>query len=217
MNKYSKPLAVFIAAAAFTFLGFAAVSSVGGTNWNAESEQLSPAYTIESVPGDKITWKATDNVTGKAVNPSKPEVQASAVIAARRDLDKKQKEEIGKLNAATAEANGKRETAEKLRTLDTEALKKRAEELQTKLAEVNKQILDIRGESIRKAQESQAIRAEAERRRGDVYRLERELAEIEADLYQATEHQKFLRDHLERLNGMIGPLERRHEQLEASK
>lgn len=217
MNKFSKPLAVFIAAAAFTFLGFAAVSSVGGTNWNSESELLSPAYTVESVPGDKVTYKVTDNVTGKALTSSKPEVQASAVIAARKDLDKKQKDEIAKLNAATADATGKLQSAQALRDVDTKALAKRAEELQTKLAEVNKQILDTRAESIRKAQESQVIRAEADRRRGDVFRLERELAEIQSDLFQATEHQKFLRDQLERLNGMIGPLERRHEQLEEAK
>ncbi|MGE3315354.1 MAG: hypothetical protein AB7O26_09570 [Planctomycetaceae bacterium] len=214
MNKYSKPLVVFTITAALTFLGFSAVSSVGGPNWTAEAEQLSPDYAFEAVPGEKTTYKVTDNATGQAVTSAKPEVQAAAIIAARKHLDKKQKDEIAKLTADATKVQGELDTAIKLREADIQAMAKREQEMAAKIDEVNKQILQTREESVRKSQEAQAVRAEAERRRGDVFRLQRELEEIRADLYQASEHQKFLRDHLERLNGMIGPLERRREQLE---
>jgi chromosome segregation ATPase len=214
MNKFSKPLVVFTAAAAIAFLGFTAVSSVGGPNWTAEANEVSPDYAIVGEPGEKVTWKVTDNATGQNVSVSKSEVQGAAVIAARKHLAGKQKEEIDKLNAETAKAQADLETAKKYREVDTEAMQKRMEELTAKLEAVNKEILDTRAESVKKSQEAQAIRAEAERRRGDVFRLQRELAEIQSDLYQAKMHQEYLRDHLERLNGMIGPLERRHEQLE---
>ncbi len=214
MNKYSKPLVVFTITAALTFLGFTAVSSVGGPNWTAEAQQLTPDYAFEAVPGEKLTWKVTDNASGQAVSNAKPEVHAAAIIAARKHLDKKQKDEIATLTAETAKVQGQLDAAVKLRDVDIQAMKNREQEMATKIEELNKQILDTRAESVRKSQEAQAVRAEAERRRGDVFRLERELEEIRSDLYQATEHQKFLRDHLERLNGMIGPLERRREQLE---
>lgn len=215
MNKFSKPLVVFTAAAAFAFLGFTAVSKVGGPNWQFEAEQLSPTYTIEEVESETgSTWKVTDNVTKQAVSNPKPEVHASAVIAARKHLDAAQKKEIADLNAKTADAKAKLEAAVNLRGTDEKAMEARFQELSAKLDEVNKQILDARAETVRKSQEAQAIRAEGERRRGDVFRLERELQEIQADLFQAVEHQKYLRDQLERLNGMVGPLERRHQQLE---
>jgi len=213
MNKYSKPLVVFTAAASITFLAFSAVSTVGGPNWDAEAELL-PDYKIEAVEGETTTWKVTNNRTGQAVSTTAPEVYAAAIIAARKDIDKLQGAEIARLNEETTEVKARLAEAIKLREADVQAMAQREANLSAQLDAVNKKILDTQNAAVAKSQEAQAIRADAEKRREDVYRLKRELEEIKADRYQALEHQKKLQDYLTRLEGVIGPLERRQEELE---
>jgi hypothetical protein len=214
MNKYSKPLVVFTAAAAISFLGFSAVSLVGGPNWTAEAELL-PGYSIEPVEGEKVTWKVTDRVTNENVSVPKSEVQAAAVIAARNHLGAKLDKQTKANNDELQKIRARYEEAVKFRDADIAAMKKREAEMAAQLEADNKKILDNQAETVRKSQEAQSVRAEAEKRRGDVYRLKRELEEIRANIFQATEQQKKLRDHLIRLEGVIGPLERRQEQLNA--
>jgi hypothetical protein len=212
MNKFSKPLVVFTAAAAVSFLGFSAVSSVGGPNWTAEAELL-PDYAFEKVDGEKTTWKVTDRLTNENVSVPKPEVQASAVIAARKHYSAKLDKRTKANNDEALKARTQLEEAVKLREADILAMQKREAEMAALLEADNKKILESQAETVRKSQEAQAVRAEAEKRREDVYRLKREFEEIRANLFQAIEQQKKLRDHLIRLEGVIGPLERRQEQL----
>ena len=212
MNKYSKPLVVFTAAASITFLGFSAVSLVGGPNWSAEAALL-PDYSIEAVEGDKVTWKVTERLTGANVPVQKSEVEAAAIIAARKHLGAKLDNEAKSLTAKTQEARTKLTEAVKLREADTAAMKKRETEMAAQFEAVNQKSLDSQNQAVRKSQEAQAVRAEAEKRREDVFRLKRELDEIRVDLFRTVEQLKKLQDHKIRLDGVIGPLERRQEQL----
>ena len=212
MNKYSKSLVVFTAAASITFLGFSAVSLVGGPNWSAEAALL-PDYSIEAVEGDKVTWKVTERLTAQNVPVQKSEVHAAAIIAARKHLGTKLDNEAKSLTAKTQEARTKLAEAVQLREADMAAMKKRETEMAAQFEAVNQKSLDTQNQSVRRSQEAQAVRAETEKRREDVFRLKRELEEIRADLYRAVEQLKKLQDHKIRLDGVIAPLERRQEQL----
>ncbi len=86
MTKFAKCLVVFAVFASFAFLGFAWVSMMGGPNWDAEASAL-PDYSIQK-SGDK--WSVTERVGGATVSVPRASVEASAIIAARDDLQKKQ-------------------------------------------------------------------------------------------------------------------------------
>src|SRR5580704_3514322 len=89
MTTIAKCLVVFAVFASFAFLGFAWVSMMGGPNWDAEAFAL-PDYSIQK-SGDK--WAVTERVGGATVNVARASVEASAVIAAREDLQKKKQAE----------------------------------------------------------------------------------------------------------------------------
>ncbi len=209
MTKIAKCLVVFAAFASFAFLGFAWVAMMGGPNWDAEAASLSD-YTIQK-SGDK--WTVTERVGGASVNVSRASVEAAAIIAARDDLQKRQKAEIDRLQSETKEFKAKAAEIRKLNAADVKALEARVTELNQQLEGLNTKILSLSNDVVKRSQEAQAIRTEATKRREDVFRLTRELREIRADNFRADEMQKKLRDQLVQLNGVELALESRNKQL----
>jgi predicted RNase H-like nuclease (RuvC/YqgF family) len=209
MTKLGKCLVVFAVGASFAFLGFAWVSMMGGPNWDAEAHAL-PDYTIQK-SGD--SWKVTERVGGAPVSVSKASVEAAAVVAARQDLEKKQKDEISRLEKETKDFRAKTDEIKKLNAADLKALQARVAELNKQLEDLNTKILNLSNDVVKRSQEAQAIRTEATKRREDVFRLTRELHEIRADHYRADDLQKRLRDQLIQLNGVELALENRNNQL----
>lgn len=212
MTKLGKTLVVFAFGASFAFLGFAWVSLMAGTNWDAEAAAL-PGYSIQKGEGPDGKWTAVDRVTGKAVSVPTGNVEASAVIAVRKDLDKQQKDEIAAANSE-AETYAKRlAEVHKYNEADTKALQTRVQVLTSQLEELNKTILSLSNDVVKRSQEAQALRTEATKRREDVFRLTRELAEIQADHFRSGELAKKLQDQLARLEGAVTGLESRNKQL----
>jgi chromosome segregation ATPase len=209
MTKFAKCLVVFAVFASFAFLGFAWVAMMGGPNWDAEAASLSD-YTIQK-SGDK--WTVTERVGGASVNVSRASVEAAAIIAARDDLQKRQKAEIDRLTSETKEFKAKAAEIRKLNAADVKALEARVAELNQQLEGLNTKILSLSNDVVKRSQEAQAIRTEATKRREDVFRLTRELKEIRADNFRADEMQKKLRDQLVQLNGVELALEIRNKQL----
>jgi predicted RNase H-like nuclease (RuvC/YqgF family) len=213
MTKFGKVLAVFTLFASFAFLGIAWVSFRGGPNWDAEAAALS-GYTIQQADGGK--WTVTDRLTNQAVTVASSTVEAAAIVAARKDLDKKQNDEITALADQTDKYKKKLAAAKKYNTADVKALESRVTELTAQLNELNAKIVKLSADFVKRSQEAQAIRAEVTKRREDVFRLSRELQEIRTDNFRADELQKKLRDQLVRLDGVVAALESRNKQLRAT-
>jgi predicted RNase H-like nuclease (RuvC/YqgF family) len=211
MTTIAKCLVVFAVFASFAFLGFAWVSMMGGPNWDAEAAAL-PDYSIQK-SGDK--WTVTERVGGATVNVARGSVQASAIIAAREDLQKKQQAEIDALKKETKAYKDRTAEIKKLNAADVKALEARVTELHQQLEGLNAKVLNLSNDVVKRSLEARAIRTEATKRREDVFRLTRELTEIRADNYRADELQKRLRDQLTQLNGVELALESRNKQLQS--
>ncbi len=212
MTKVGKCLVVFAVGASFAFLGFAWVSLMGGPSWDAERGAL-PEYTIEKGAEPDGKWTVQDRVTGESVTVPSPTVQASAIVAARNDLKKKQEEEIKRLKDQTATDKQQFAEMRKFNEADAKALEARVKDLGAQLNDLNAKILKLSTEIVQRSQEAQAVRTEAAKRREDVYRLSHELEEIRADNFRADELQRKLNDQLVRLNGVVAALENRNKQL----
>jgi predicted RNase H-like nuclease (RuvC/YqgF family) len=184
---------------------------MGGPNWDAEAAAL-PDYSIQK-SGDK--WTVTERVGGATVNVARGSVEASAVIAAREDLQKKQQAEVERLKKETKTYKDRTAEIKKLNAADMKALDTRVAELHQQLEGLNAKVLNLSNDVVKRSQEARAIRTEATKRREDVFRLTRELREIRADNYRADELQKRLRDQLTQLNGVELALESRNKQLES--
>jgi predicted RNase H-like nuclease (RuvC/YqgF family) len=210
MTKFAKCLVVFAVGASFAFLGFAWVSMMGGPNWDAEAVAL-PGYEFTKAEGG--SWTVRDRATGQAITVKSPTVRASAILAAREDLAKKQDDETQKLSGPTAKYKKNLADAQKLNQADTKAMEARVQQLNTQLENLNAKILELSGDVVKRSQEAQLIRNEAAKRREDVFRLTRELAEIRTDQFRSEELERKLRDQLVRLDGVIVNLESRNQQL----
>jgi predicted RNase H-like nuclease (RuvC/YqgF family) len=210
MTKFAKCLVVFAVGASFAFLGFAWVSMMGGPNWDAEAAAL-PGYEFTKAEGG--SWTVRDRATGQAITVKSPTVRASAILAAREDLAKKQDDETQKLSGPTAKYKKNLADAQKLNQADTKAMEARVQQLNTQLENLNAKILELSGDVVKRSQEAQLIRNEAAKRREDVFRLTRELAEIHTDQFRSEELERKLRDQLVRLDGVIVNLESRNQQL----
>jgi chromosome segregation ATPase len=154
-----------------------------------------------------------ERVGGASVSVSRGSVEASAVIAAREDLQKKQQAEIDRLKKETKAYKDETAEIKKLNAADVKALEARVAGLHQQLENLNAKVLALSNDVVKRSQEAQAIRTEATKRREDVFRLTRELKEIRADNYRADELQKRLRDELTQLNGVELALVSRNKQL----
>ena len=210
MTKFAKCLVVFAVGASFAFLGFAWVSMMGGPNWDAEAAAL-PGYEFTKAEGG--SWTVRDRATGQAITVKSPTVRASAILAAREDLAKKQDDETQKLSVPTAKYKKNLADAQKLNQVDTKAMEARVQQLNTQLENLNAKILELSADVVKRSQDAQAIRNEAAKRREDVFRRTRELAEIRTDQFRSEELERKLRDQLVRLDGVIASLESRNQQL----
>jgi chromosome segregation ATPase len=168
---------------------------------------------LPDLQGDDGKWKATDRATGKALTVKSPTVRASAILAAREDLESRRKAEIDSLAGPTAAYKKKLAEAKTLNEIDTKAMEARVKQLNAQLEALNTKILALSGEVVKRSQDAQAIRTEATKRREDVFRLTRELSEIRTDHFRSEELERKLRDQLVRLDGVIANLENRNKQL----
>src|SRR5205823_2167592 len=116
----AKCLVVFAVGASFAFLGFAWVSLIGGPNWDAEAAALAD-YSIEKENAPDGKWSVKERTAGRTVTVPAPSVQASALIAARRDLKAQQDAEATKLEAETKSYKEKLAEVQKQNQADIKA------------------------------------------------------------------------------------------------
>ena len=216
-TTFSKCLSVFVTLAALLFLGFAAVTLVGGPNWSARTEDLAD-YDFKESEGEKPEWSWTrrsDQQTKKA----NPPILPAAIAAARADLKSKQDTRIQDLKKQITAAKAKQTEADKLIAEDLAALANREKLLLAERGEIagkidaqqQKNTEKIKGTA--QTRGTQSVRDEIALRREDVYRLRSQLEEIQTDRYRATRQREKLEDLLTQLQGDIRKLQRRQEQL----
>src|SRR5262245_47198818 len=127
MTKISKALVVFTTAACLAFLGFSAVSSVGGTNWHALSrEPVDFAFT--NTAGTANGWAVKARAAGDSFSKSGATLP-EAVVAARKHLKESQDKEIAQLDKEFTEADTALKEATKLNETDRAAIQARFSQL----------------------------------------------------------------------------------------
>jgi len=217
MTTISKCLAVLAAVAAVAFMGFAAVTVVGGPNWEAEmaASDIGDDYAFEkTVSTDgKVTWSAKVRRTQEAIPVSKPGVAASAVIAVRRKVSKDQQAELQRIEKRLPVLETGTRQAQALIDVDRAAMKQRLDQLAAELKVLHQQLDAASKKSVKKALEIQAKQTEAANRREDVFRLQAEYDEIRTDRDRIERLTTELEKRLIRLSGDIARLERRRQQL----
>lgn len=212
MTKISKSLCVFVLVACLAFMGVAAVTSIGGANWNIERDQLTGDYTFETTLGETTTYAVKSRQTDQQLTAS-PKSLAATVIAARKDLVEVQKKKIEALQAETTTFKTQHQMWTTLTAADEAAMTVRCDQLASELATLNQQIDDISKQNIAKVEKIQNTLQTSAARREEVFRLLAQLDEIRTDRFQINEQQKRLRDLLIRKQGVVSRLKRRQVQL----
>jgi len=217
-TTFSKCLSVFVAVAALLFLGFAAVSLVGGPNWAARNADLT-GYEFELSEGENPEWSWTRR-SDQQKSKTNPPILPAAIVAARADLKTKQDAQIQELKQQITAAKAKQIEADKLIAEDEVALANRQKLLLAERRQIHDEIEAQQQKNTGKITKgtdqtpgTQSIRDEITLRREDVYRLRAQLEEIQTDRYRATRQMEKLEDLLTQLQGDIKKLERRQEQL----
>ena len=212
MTKLGKILVVFTVAASLAMLGFAAVTIIGGPNWEVQAAQI-PGYTFERTAGETPMWEVTDSVTSQKVGQPTP-VLAAAVLAAQKHRRDKIQADITAIDAQLPGVLAETERARDLIAKDIAALNRREELVVAELNQVHEESDALSTEGVAATQEATNIHNEVVRRREDVYRLEGELAAVRADKFRLTEQYKKLRDAVIRVRLVASTLEDRKVQLE---
>lgn len=211
MTTIGKVLVIVTAAASLAFLGFAAVTLVGGPNWEAEATQL-PDYIIERVEGEVPTWSVKTRRTGESVAQGLKSLSA-AVVAARKDLKQKQETKLGQINGDIPKVEQDLKATKQAIEVDIQAMDRREAELVAELTTLNNRIEQLSEDGLAKSREAQAVRIEVEKRREEVFRLRNLLSALQTDHFRSDDQARKLHELLTRLQGDIDRLERRYEQL----
>ncbi|MEE3283147.1 MAG: hypothetical protein VX311_01075 [Planctomycetota bacterium] len=215
MTNISKILCVFVLTACLAFMGVAAVTAMGGANWEIERDQLTADYTFETTVGEVTTYGVKSHKDDKSLSTGAKSL-ASTVIAARKDMVEKQNQRIDTLKKETVIHVAEKDNWIALTTVDEASMTARCDELARELAALNKSIDDASKQNITTVEKTQGTLRRNENRREEVYRLLSQLDEIRTDLFQINEQTKRLRDLLVRKRGVVSRLKRRQVQLVAS-
>jgi chromosome segregation ATPase len=221
VTALGKTFVVFVTVVSLIFLGFAAITTIAGPNFQAEHVKAMPDYIFESAPGEEVTWavknrrRMGDKQAGETIKTGAKSL-AEVVLAARRFHSTYQKNYLDELTQTKASLSQQLEDAKRFITKDLEALQRREEELNQETERLRQQLKMVSDDYIAKAQQAQSISRDAAKRREDVARLTNQLAELRTDHYRVVEQQRKLRNVLVQLEGRVVRGEQRRESLQAT-
>ena len=185
MTTISKILCVFVLTVSLGFLGVAAVTAVGGANWQVERDQVTGDYSFESTTSEatgttySVKARRGDRQLAQGVKSL-----AAAVISARKDMVTHQNTRITKLKEETQAAETEMASWQSTVSVDEEAMTARCNELAQELATLNQQIDGVSKKNIAKVEKTQGTLRKNEARREEVYRLLAQFDEIQTDLFR---------------------------------
>lgn len=209
-DAFYKFISVFLAVASMVFLGFVVAYASGGVNWNSEMIASDMAeYNFQVSEGEEPKWSVTGPdgqvASGEALLPS-------AILKARKDLDKRQKAELSRIQQLIPEVQTELDTLEQLQEIDTKALAARFAQLKEYSAAINRSVLEQSDFLAARIRETTKTRTEAENRRNDVYRLTNELEVLRTDRARLVQLRRELADELLRLQITLNSLKQRADQ-----
>ncbi|MFH1301590.1 MAG: hypothetical protein ABIK07_11065 [Planctomycetota bacterium] len=211
MTRFSKILLVLVLFASIAFMGFAAVSSVGGPNWQNEADTMTD-YLFEYQPGENPTWSVKTRRAGEQLSTSP--VLAKVIVAAQKHKIQQQNEKIDLITKSIPPLQNAIKNWETINQVDREAMDVKAAELKQKISALDAAITQLANEGIKISQQTLEVNQEASERRADVFRLQDQIDEIRNEKYLAQEQQKTLRDYIARIEGKVQRLQRQKESLE---
>lgn len=211
MNTLSKVLAVAVFAMSLAFLGFVSVMIVGGPNWGAERVALlSDGYTFDKSEGEIVQWTA--KLKGAAVGGATT-VQPQAIINARKDLQRKQSDELNGLETRIPRMEQDLTRLEHLVEVDNQAITNRRESLQAQIDALRAEHLRTATDIQARADEGRETLLEVRARRHDVFRVDEQVEELNADASRLRDEKALLESRLTIIEGNNAQLERRRRRL----
>lgn len=205
MTRLSKILLVLVLSASIAFMGFAAVSAVGGPNWEREKEDLTD-YLFEFQPGENPTWTVKTRRGGEQISTSP--VLAKVIVAAQKHQIQQQNEQLDQVSKTIPPLEKAIDNWKQINQVDRQAMATKAEELKQRIAALDTEITRLANEGIKISQQTLEVNQEAAERRSDVFRLQDQIDEIRNETYLAQEQQKSLRDYIARIEGKVQRLQR---------
>lgn len=213
MTRFSKILLVLVLAASIAFMGFAAVSSVGGPNWQKEKESLTD-YVFDYQPGENPTWTVKTRRSDEQISTSP--VLAKVIIAAQKHQIQQQNEKISNFTKPIEDLKKSIKKWESANELDRKAMEIKAAALNQKILKQDSELTQLANKGIKLSEQTLEVNQEASERRADVFRLQDQIDEIRNETYLAKEQQNTLRDYIARIEGKVQRLERQKELLQKS-
>ncbi|MFK7778486.1 MAG: hypothetical protein QM501_10315, partial [Gimesia sp.] len=211
MTHISKILLVLVLFACIAFMGFTAVSSVGGPNWHQEKDAMTD-YLFELQSGENPIWAVKTRRAGEQISTSP--VLAKVIIAAQKHKIQQQNEKIEQVTKTIpplAKAIG---NWQEINQVDSEAMNLKATDLKEKISALDSKITQLANEGIKISQQTVEVNQQAAERRADVFRLQDQIEEIRNEKYLAQVQQKTLHDFIARIEGKVQRLQRQKESLE---
>ncbi|MCH9653871.1 MAG: hypothetical protein K0U86_11985 [Planctomycetes bacterium] len=211
MTLFSKILLVLVLFASIAFMGFTAVSSVGGPNWYREKDAMTD-YLFEYQPGENPIWAVKTRRAGEQISTSP--VLAKVIVAAQKHKIQQQNEKIEQATKTIAPLEKAIKNWKQINQVDSEAMNLMAEDLKGKILALDSEITQLANEGIKISQQTLEVNQQAAERRADVFRLQDQIEEIRNEKYLTQEQQKTLRDYIARIEGKVQRLQRQKESLQ---
>lgn len=211
MTLLSKILLVLVFFASIAFMGFAAVSAVGGPNWYQEKDALTD-YVFEYQAGENPIWSVKTRRGGEQLTTSP--VLAKVIVAAQKHKLQQQNEKLDEVTKTIEPLKTSIKRWELINKVDRTAMKDKATELKQKIVQLDQQIIQLANEGIKIGQQTLEVNQEASERRADIFRLRDQIDEIRNERFLAEQQQKTLRDYIDRIQGKVQRLQRQKESLE---
>ncbi|MCA8996227.1 MAG: hypothetical protein KDA80_04560 [Planctomycetaceae bacterium] len=186
MTRIGKILAIFVAVASLSFVGFAVATVFGGPDWQSiMAADYFNGYRITKSAGPEATWTAIRGSDEQQVASSKvlPEVLSKVMDEIIQNNTTRMQELQSKLpilEARIAELDAARQA-------DKKALDKYVEFRAQELEKIRAQESDLATQVVAATNEAQKLENLVEARREDILRLKQQVEELRVDLFRLKE------------------------------
>lgn len=228
MTNVSKCLAVFATVFSFAFLAVAALSYIGGPNYEGELDApVFDDYTFtKDVDGatGKLVYKAESRLRRPTGDQPNAEYQTKVIaqdeavlpkvlIQTLRDKKQQQTDEMKELDDLITDVEAQIALAKKAMEVDRAAMESRIAGLEKQLTNANQALLDVKEEINKTQLDEVKTLNRAERRRQDINRIRTQIEIARADKERLDAQERKLTVQIEELDGDLHLLKERNQLL----